>query len=51
MKKFYCNGKKGFCDFVDEEEIPNCHLYDCKYFDDSGGDLVEVKEAESEGGQ
>ena len=35
MKKFYCNGKKDFC-----EDYGRCSTY-CRYFDGSGGGYRE----------
>ena len=40
MYKFYCNGKKGFCDTYDGEVTSNC--YDCIHHDESGGEVVEI---------
>lgn len=34
MDKFYCNGKKGFCDTYDDDITANC--YDCIYHDETG---------------
>ena len=43
MQKFYCNGKKGYCERRDEGKIFS--LCDgCEYFNDKGG--YEVAEAE-----
>jgi hypothetical protein len=39
MNKFYCNGKKGFCDTYDGDITSNC--YDCIYHDETGGKVVE----------
>lgn len=38
MKKFYCNGKHGFCDHK------VCHG-DCEFYNDKGGEYVEVENA------
>ena len=36
MKKFYCNGKKDFC-----EDLDKCST-NCRYFDGSGGKYRKV---------
>ena len=38
---FFCNGKKGFCDFP-------YLCADCVYFDNSGGDCQENEKEDSE---
>lgn len=40
MNKFYCNGKKGFCDSYDGDITANC--YDCIHHDETGGKVVEI---------
>lgn len=39
MNKFYCNGKKGFCDSFDGDLTANC--YGCIHHDGTGGKIVE----------
>lgn len=39
MDKFYCNGKKDFCDTYDGKTTANC--WDCIHHDDTGGEVVE----------
>jgi hypothetical protein len=39
MKKFYCNGKKGYCDICYDKEN-NC--VDCEFFTAEGGKETEV---------
>lgn len=48
MKKFYCNGKKGFC-----ERDLDCEASDtreiCEFFDETGGEYIIVDGEEAEG--
>lgn len=39
MKRFYCNGKKGYCDRGNEANI-NCK--DCEFANGTGGNVVDV---------
>ena len=39
MKKYYCNGKKGFCDRYNGEAEPNC--MGCIHGDGTGGEVIE----------
>ena len=39
MKKFYCNGKKGFCDLHRDCD-------GCEHFDETGGEEREVDESQ-----
>lgn len=39
MKRFYCNGKKGYCDRGNDNNI-NCK--DCEFVNDTGGDVIDV---------
>ena len=39
MYKFYCNGKKGFCDTFNGNTTANC--FDCIHHDYTGGGVVE----------
>lgn len=48
MKKFYCNGKKGFCERFRESDIDqhgdvhiDCESKGCEHFDLSGGELLD----------
>ena len=41
MKKLYCNGKKGFCPHYDGNELPDCHIVECKRFDNTGSEVIE----------
>ena len=43
MKKFYCNGKKDFC-----EDLDKCST-NCRYFDGSGGKYRKVPNSETGG--
>ena len=47
MKKFYCNGKKDFCDRNQDCES-NETQEDCKYYNEEGGEWVEIEEGEGE---
>ena len=38
MKRFFCNGKKGYCD-RENDNIINC--FACEFADDTGGEIVE----------
>lgn len=38
-KRFYCNGKKGYCDRGNDYNI-NCT--GCEFVNDTGGDVVDV---------
>ena len=39
MKKYYCNGKKGFCDRYNGETEPNCN--GCEFADGTGGNVIQ----------
>ena len=39
MEKYYCNGKKGFCDSYNGEITANC--CDCEHHDSTGGKVIE----------
>lgn len=39
MTKFYCNGKKGYCDTFDGKITANC--FGCTHHDETGGKLIE----------
>ena len=36
MKKLYCNGKKDFCTHYNGKDLPDCHIVECKHFDNTG---------------
>lgn len=38
MKKFYCNGKKGYCDRGND----NIDCKDCEFANGTGGDIVDI---------
>lgn len=46
VTKFYCNGKKGFCD-RDRDCEEHDEMGHCEFFDSTGGDFVIVQEDES----
>ena len=39
MRKYYCNGKKGFCDRYNGETEPSCIA--CIHGDGTGGEVIE----------
>lgn len=39
MKRYYCNGKKGYCDRGNDNNI-NCQ--DCEFANGTGGKIVDV---------
>ena len=39
MKRFYCNGKKGYCDRGNDNNI---YCKDCEFANGTGGDVVDV---------
>ena len=41
MKRFYCNGKKGYCDRGNDCNI-DCK--DCEFANGTGGDVVDVSD-------
>lgn len=45
MKRYYCNGKKGYCDRGNDKNI-SCQ--DCEFANGTGGEIVDVPQTNYE---